>query len=126
MIRATSSGEATWKRSVLSSTNRRTAGVIHPVSGGNGLDGGDGRRRNTTAPSSRRTVAWVGPHRTVLAHNTCVTTQKHAKVDERTPVTAETAAQGPDQRFFFALTRRQSMDCIPHVSATRPLVECLT
>ena len=44
----------------------------------------------------------------VLAHNTCVTTQKHAHVDQRTPVTRGMPAQASDQHFRFALTRRRS------------------
>ena len=61
-----------------------------------------------------RSVQWRRDCRAVESlsaawlHNTCVTTQKHAKVDQRTPVTPEIPAQAPDQHFLFALTRRRS------------------
>ena len=58
-------------------------------------------------PTSHAPKALRATKRRIL-HNTCVTTQKHAKVDERTPVTREMPAQAPDQHFLFALTRRRS------------------
>ena len=58
---------------------------------------------------SRRAMgASITRHQLGVLHNTCVTTQCHAKVDQRTPVTAEMPAHASDLRFFFAHTRRRS------------------
>ena len=68
------------------------------VSSGRACERPWGSPRSTS--SSRR---WV-----LSCVTPCVTTQCHAKVDERTPVTPETAGQASDQPFLFALTRRRS------------------
>src|SRR4029079_10657747 len=44
------------------------------------------------ARSSRSMTCWLKLPKPIL-HNTCVTTQSHAKVDQRTPVTVEIPVQ---------------------------------